>query len=142
MEANNYEDGMAMVNVAIKANYPPALKFNEMLTRAFENQKTTEDGTIVLSAETLKESNSGSVESVAQASDETLVVYGSKEDPQLLMVNLMKELEDVAMFNKRGFTGSRLGDVKCGQQGSGCQVFKFEDGFGYDTFLRNVFGLR
>ncbi|MBT8449303.1 MAG: hypothetical protein KJO69_06415 [Gammaproteobacteria bacterium] len=158
MENEQHEEGMALINVALKAKYPLAIQFNDMLITKFDEQELlSTDGTLVLSgnsstvAETAvvsqaetetPENTTGSSASSESESENTLVVYGTKEDPQLLFVNLLKELEDIAMFNKRGYTGSRLGYLKCGMPGSACRTVKFEDGFSYDTFLRSVFGIR
>lgn len=54
--------------------------------------------------------------------DEVITIYGNQMEPIVFFDLILDKIEDQRIYNRKGTTGSRLGDLKCGQPGSGCRV--------------------
>ena len=62
--------------------------------------------------------------SVEQTADDVITVMGSVEDPLFMFDTVLGQIKDLKMYDRAGTTGSRVGDLKCGQPGSACRVLK------------------
>ena len=57
---------------------------------------------------------------------ELITIFANEQDPFILMGNMLTDIKSTNIYEKRGTTGSRLSDIKCGQSGSGCNVITRE----------------
>jgi TPR repeat protein len=60
----------------------------------------------------------------AKQDGEVITIVASQEDPVLLLGDLLVDINKTGIYNRRGTTGTRVGDKKCGQVGSRCRVEK------------------
>ena len=118
LEKGEIDQGLDFIYLASDGKSPKAVKFLKDLEQRIASKKS------------LDTDNPPSVETAivevptpeSNPEDYELTIYGSKATPETLMVNMIKEISDLAVYDRRGISLSR-GDVKCGQPGSGCKAF-------------------
>ncbi len=54
--------------------------------------------------------------------DEVLTIVADKNEPLFLFELCLDNIRQQGIYNRRGTTGSRLSDIKCGQKGSSCKA--------------------
>ncbi len=106
------------LNRVANMGYPKAMKLMESLESEIppETQK-------LLDQQTAKQKAKLDIEKAKQEG-EVITIVASQEDPVLVLGDLLQDIKKTGVYNRRGTTGTRVGDKKCGQLGSKCRVQK------------------
>lgn len=117
----NHQDqiGLDLLERAASMGYPRAVSLSEMLEKA--NQSSSSEPSL----KTTKRKNSQTLDlKKANQEGEVITIVANQEDPIVLLTDIINEIRKTSLYNQKGTTGSRIGDRKCGQMGSGCEVIK------------------
>ena len=123
VEKGDLDTAVEYMNEAYDAKYPLALALADFLDE--QKAKSTSSSTAAAQNASM---TSNTVLEDRPGDENTIVVYGSKEQPELLYAELLQDIKDMGVYDERGATGSRLGDTKCGERGSGCKAYRFDAG--------------
>ncbi len=115
IQKNNTEEGISLIEEAAKTGHPKA----KQLLMSFKPQASAIAE--VSNLKTHPKTITGA-KSVAQPVDEVITILGDELEPFYVFENILVEIDELNIYDKRGTTGTRLGDLKCGQPGSGCRV--------------------
>ena len=109
------ESGMELLEKSAKKGDVEA----KQLVAQIKGQPLPEDAT------TIKMVGPGMVTStIEQTADDVITVVGSVEDPMFLFDTMLDQIKDLKKYDRPGTTGTRVGDIKCGDFGSRCRVYK------------------
>jgi TPR repeat protein len=115
LDSGDIDLAIEYINEAYEQKYPLALKLADYLA-------TKQAGSIVEEGVT----TDSTVLRDEPTDENTLVIYGSRDKPEVLFVDLLQDMKEMGVYDQRGATGSRLGDTKCGEPGSGCKSYKVD----------------
>jgi len=124
LKRNEVENGIAFIEEAARKSHPRA----KQIMSAINASRNSVDKELKVA----KSPDTASVPELVDAinhqpNDEVLTIYGSKKAPQFVFASLIEGIRDQKIYADRGTTGARLSDRKCGQKGSGCKVFRFDN---------------
>ena len=111
-DQKNFQKSIELFRTAAKLGHPEAKKIVLRLDadhNSSGNQRNAQTST------TQPEEGHGDEENV-------LTIVSVEEESNVLLENFLNNLKDLGVYNKRGYTGSRVGYRKCGQAGTGCRV--------------------
>ncbi|MFT5521479.1 MAG: hypothetical protein ACI9IA_002080 [Enterobacterales bacterium] len=125
IKKNDIEEGLRLIEQAAKAGNPKAKQLLKSIT---PKTKDVAEVTQPIANQPIPINT----KQIAHPDDQVLTVIGEQTEPFYIFENIMDEIKELEIYSRRGSTGSRVGDKKCGQPGSGCVVASkeaFEDYF-------------
>lgn len=117
LQRKNDELAFQYLNRVANMGYPKAKK----LLAALESEIPQETKNL-LAVQTAKQKARQLDLAKAKQEGEVITIIASQEDPVVLLGDLLVDIRKTNMYDRKGTTGTRLGDKKCGQVGSRCRV--------------------
>lgn len=118
LQRKNDELAFQHLNRVANMGYPKATKLMAALATEIppNTQKLLDEQTAIQKSKLAAKK--------AKHDGEVITIVASQEDPVLLLGDLLASIKKEAIYNRKGTTGTRVGDKKCGQVGSRCRVEK------------------
>lgn len=116
-------EGLRLLTKVADMGYPKATKLMSQLKQPApaipENDSSQGNGK--LSAK-MQGQNGQQKPSGDNTEGEVITIVADEVDPVELFAEMIDVIRQMKIYNHRGTTGTRVGDRKCGQPGSGCRV--------------------
>jgi len=120
-KSDNKQEGEKLIRQAADMGYPKA---NQLLNSMFNPTTTVADASDSSMVEQQESENNNLMREPTDPEEEVLTVLGTKMEPIQLFEFVISDINSQQRYNRKSTTGSRLGDLKCGDPGSGCTVTK------------------